>query len=101
MTDKVWDPFDPITHITVRVDPSVIWPLGYEPQEEYEVPARAGKFYQRAHVAAREEKNLQTKAQKRYNQEHSTCGSCKGRGTLKRHDNVGCPACNGTGAVAS
>lgn len=48
-----------------------------------------------------------TPAQQKYNAEHTTCGTCKGRGyrvyRTKDHktvrENVGCQTCLGTGAV--
>lgn len=95
-----WQPFDRITEIKVHVDPNIVWPLGYEPQESYKIPAKAGKFYRRARVAVSDPKPMASPKQARYNATHKTCPRCDGRGYTRRDKNIGCHVCLGRGAVA-
>ena len=99
MKDKVWEPFSRIRTIKVDVDPNIIWPIGYEPKEEYELPDSVGKFYRKARVNGRPKKAWATPAQEEYNRTHKTCPRCHGKGQIRRDGNIGCTKCKGRGAI--
>lgn len=99
MSKDIWKPFGRITHIKVDVDPKVVWPADYEPQESYRVPASAGKFYSKASVGERPKRPWTTPEQEKYNRTHKTCPRCHGKGYIRKDANVGCVKCKGRGAI--
>ena len=94
-----WKPVGLIKEIKVDVDPNVIWPLGYEPQDSYELPARAGKFYRAARVQTSEPRDPMNTHQWAHSELTVTCPRCHGKGATRRDQNVGCQKCHGTGGI--
>jgi len=102
MANDSWQPFGRITTVKVDVDPNVIWPLGYEPEDSYKIPDRAGKFYRAARVELsppKQKLKFSTPAQAEFNAGRETCPRCKGRGATRKDINIGCTTCLGRGSV--
>lgn len=93
--------FDRIKGIEVEDRSDWLWPDGYNYQRFY--PLRE-KWYRRAEITPSEPKfpylvPLLTDELRAENASREACGRCRGRGSTRKDQNVGCHVCLGRGSV--